>query len=136
RAHHFAAKSRANRLMSQADSKQWHFAREVTNQFDADPSVLRSARPGRNDDTFRPHRVDLANANLVIATHLDRSAQFAQVLDKVVGKRVVVVANEDHDAIVAVETRESQVSRFQSFNVSRSTKTIHDSDRGELLLSH
>src|ERR1700690_1606398 len=36
-AYHFAAKSRANRLMSQADPKQWHFAGEVTNQFDTDP---------------------------------------------------------------------------------------------------
>ena len=45
RAHHFAAKSRANRLMSQADAQQRGSvrsfartqAREVTNQIDADP---------------------------------------------------------------------------------------------------
>jgi hypothetical protein len=42
----------------------------------------------------------LLNANFVIAANLDLSTEFAQVLDKVVGKRIVIVEDEDHMSIV------------------------------------
>ena len=99
-AYHFSAKSRADRLMAETDSEQRNLAGKVADQFNADAGILRSARSGRNHDPFRPHRFNLVNADLVIAPNLNLSAQFAQVLTKVVGKRVVVVENEDHRLIV------------------------------------
>jgi len=103
RAYHFTAKSRTNGLMSQADAEQRNLPGKVANQIDADSRVLRSARTGRNQDAFRPHCLDFADADLVIATHLDLRAQFAEVLDEVVSERVVVVEDEDHALILADE---------------------------------
>jgi len=107
RAHHFSSKSRADGLMSQADPEQRNhvlrLAREVTNQFDADPSVLRSARSRRNHDALRSHRFDLVDADLVVTPHLNLRAQFADVLDEVVSERIVIVEDEDHVLILNAE---------------------------------
>jgi hypothetical protein len=58
------------------------------------------------------HRLDLADGHFVIAPNLDLRAQFAQVLDEVVSKRIVIVEDEDHGLIVAAR------GRFQGFKVS------------------
>jgi len=100
-ANNLPAESRANRLMSQANAEQRNFSREMTNHIDADPRFLRSARSGRNQDPFGTHRLDLAESDLIIAPNLDLQAQLTNILDKVVGKRIVVVENKDHVLIVA-----------------------------------
>jgi hypothetical protein len=41
-------------------------------------------------------RFDLLDGQLVVAIDLNLRAQLSQVLDKVVGKRIVVVEDEDH----------------------------------------
>jgi uncharacterized protein YbjT (DUF2867 family) len=51
------------------------------------------------------HRLDLLDGHFVVAANLNLGAQFAQVLDEVIGKRVVVIEDEDHGLIVAVEER-------------------------------
>jgi hypothetical protein len=33
---------------------------------------------------------------LIVATHLDFGAEFPKILNQVIGKRIVVVENEDH----------------------------------------
>ena len=74
-AHHIAAKSRADGLMSQADAENRHFAGEVPDQIDADAGILRRARTGRDHDALRVHGLDLGNRDLVVAAHLDLRAQ-------------------------------------------------------------
>ena len=44
-------------------------------------------------------RLNLLDGQLVVAIDLDLRAQFAQVLDKVVGERIVVVEDENHQAL-------------------------------------
>jgi hypothetical protein len=77
----------------------------MADQFDADAGFPRSAGSGRNDDTFGMHRLDLFDGHFVVAANLNLGAQFAQVLDEVVSKGIVVVEDEDHGFIVAVERR-------------------------------
>jgi hypothetical protein len=74
----------------------------MADQFDADAGFPRRAGSGRYDDTFRMHRLDLFDGHFVVAANLNPSAQFAQVLDEVVSKRIVVIEDEDHVSIVAV----------------------------------
>ena len=130
RANHLAAKSCANRLVSETDAEQRHIvlvlvlAREMADQFDADAGFLRSTGSGGNDDALRVHRLDLADGHFVVAANLNLGAQFAKVLDEVIGERIVVIEDEDHRFIVAVKKQGFRVSkfqraRFQSFRVSR-----------------
>jgi hypothetical protein len=39
---------------------------------------------------------DIRHANLIVSAHLDLRTQLTQILHQVVGKRVVVVEDEDH----------------------------------------
>ena len=80
----------------------------MADQFDADAGFLRSAGSGRNDDALGVHRLDLSDGHFVVAANLDFGAQFAQVLDEVVSERIVVVEDEDHGFIVAVERQGSE----------------------------
>jgi len=117
RADHFSSKGRANRLMAEADSEERHFvlspARKMADDVNADAGFLRSAGPRRNNDALRMHRFDRVHGHLVVAANFDLLAQFTEILDKVVSKRIVVIEDEDHDFIVAPRRR------FQSFKVSR-----------------
>ena len=73
----------------------------MTNQFDADARFLRSTGAGRNDYALRTHGNDLFDRHLVIAANLNLRAQFSNVLDQVVGERIVVIEDEDPPLIVA-----------------------------------
>ena len=109
RAHNPSPKSRANSLMSQANPKQRNLASEMSDHFNADSSFLRSARTRRKQDAFRMHRSNLIDCYFIVATNRNLSAEFPKILDKVVGKRIVVVENEDHGTILAVGTISSRV---------------------------
>jgi len=93
---HFPSESRANGLMSQANPKDRNSACEVADQIDADASVLRRAWTGRDDDSFRVHRIDVGNRDLIVAAHFDLSPEFPEILNQVVSERIVIVENEDH----------------------------------------
>src|SRR5688572_22750572 len=64
----------------------------------ADPAFARRARAGRDDNVGRSKVFDLLDAHLVVAEHLDRPARIdlAELLDKVVGERVVIIDQDDH----------------------------------------
>ena len=95
-AYDFSAKRFAHGLMSQADAQDWKLAGEVANQVDADAGFVRGAGSGGDHDVVGLQRVDFVNRDLVVAADLDLRTQFAQILHKVVGERVVVVEDEDH----------------------------------------
>jgi hypothetical protein len=82
--------------VSEANTQDWNFAREMADQLDADAGFVRGAGAGRDDDSIGLQSFDIIDSELVVAADLDIGTQFAQVLDKVVGKRVVVVEDEDH----------------------------------------
>ena len=51
--------------------------------------------PGRDDDAVVAAREQLVDVGAVVAHDLDLGPELAQVLDEVVGERVVVVDDED-----------------------------------------
>src|SRR2546422_9185284 len=61
-------------------------------------TLFRSGRagPGRDHDALGRHRHDPLDVRRVVAHDLEVGAELAQVLDEVVGERVVVVDDEDH----------------------------------------
>jgi hypothetical protein len=90
-AHHFAAKCRANCLVSQADAKNREFAREPANQLNADAGVLRRAGTRRNHNALRLAARNFLHGNFVVAVDFNVATQLAEILRQVIGKRIVVV---------------------------------------------
>src|SRR5215469_17013363 len=82
--------------MSQAHAQDRQLAGERANQVHADARLLRSARAGRDDNPLGMEGFDLADRELVIAADHHLSPEFAQVLNEVVGERVVIIENENH----------------------------------------
>src|SRR5258708_1922178 len=94
-AHHTASKGFSDCLMSQTNAEHRYFAGEVADQVDADSSFMRRARARRNHDALRAHRLGIGYRNLIVAANLDLGSQFAEILDQVIGKRIVVIEYED-----------------------------------------
>src|SRR5262249_22531286 len=94
--HNLAAERGADGLMSQADAKQRDFSGEVTNQSDADPGLVWSARTRGDYDSFRGEFCNLAYSCLVIAGDDYLRTQLSQILHQVVGKRIVVIQDKNH----------------------------------------
>jgi hypothetical protein len=86
-----------DRLMSEADSEDRHFSREMADKINTDARFVRCARPGRDDDSGGPHLLNLAYRNLIVAANLNFSAEFTDVLHQVVGERIVVVEDENQE---------------------------------------
>src|SRR5581483_7839473 len=96
RANHLATECGTNRLMSQTHSQQRYLGGESPDQFNADSSLLWSARPRRQKNPVRTHPFHIRHRKSVIAPDYNFFAQLTQVLHQVVGKGIVVVENENH----------------------------------------
>ena len=70
----------------------------MADQVDADSGFMRSARPGRDHDFLGAHRFDFVDCDLIVAANFDLSPQLSQVLDQVVGERIVIVEDENQVA--------------------------------------
>ncbi len=94
-AHDLSAKGGTYGLMSEADAENRNLAREVPNEIDADSGLLRRTWTGRNDDAVRLHCLNVGDCNPIVPANLNLGAEFPEILNEVVGKRIVVVENED-----------------------------------------
>ena len=54
------------------------------------------ARAGGDDDGCRPELADLVDRHRVVPAHDDVRPKLTQILDEVVGERIVVVDDEKH----------------------------------------
>src|SRR5260370_1328624 len=97
-AFHVAAEGFADGLMSKADPEDGNLACKLSDQIDADAGLTRRARPRGDDYAFGPHVPDLGHCYLIVAANLHCGAQFAEVLDQVVGEGVVVVEYENQES--------------------------------------
>src|SRR5271155_2124743 len=95
-ADNFAAKRRANGLMSQAHAQNWEFSFQALYQLDGNSRLLRRARPGRNHNFLWLAAFNFFHGNLVVAMHLHIATQFAQILRQVIGERIVVIQQQNH----------------------------------------
>ena len=77
--------------MPKADAKQRNPPGEGTDRFQRNPRLIGRARPRRHDDLLGRKILDLLQAYRIVAVYLDIHTQLAQILNDVVGKRVVIV---------------------------------------------
>ena len=61
------------------------------------PASCGSARTRGEYDPLRLHGLDIGDLELVVAANLNLGAEFPEILNQVVGERIVVVENEDHE---------------------------------------
>src|SRR3974377_522539 len=86
----------ANGCLSQTNSQNRELFRQLLDQLHGYACLLRCTRPGRNHDLVGLQAHDLLDRNLVVRLHLQCATQFAEVLGQVVGKRIVVVEQQNH----------------------------------------
>src|SRR6185295_3461042 len=96
RANYSASKRFANRLTPKAHTQYRHFSRELADHIERNPRVLRHARAGRDDYSLGFQIAYLLDRYCVVAIDPRLSPQLADVLNKVVSKRVVVVDYQNH----------------------------------------
>src|SRR4051812_34363245 len=91
-----AAERLRERLVTEANPQPRH-ARlgERADRLHRDPRLVGRARPGRDDDAVGLARAHPVDGLHVVANHIDLRPQLAQVLNEVVGERVVVVDQQD-----------------------------------------
>ena len=65
------------------------------------PASFGRARARRDDDAVGPRRDEIGDGRAVVAHDVDLRTQLPQVLDEVVGERVVVVDDEDAHGVKA-----------------------------------
>jgi hypothetical protein len=89
---HFAAVDGTEALMSKADAEYGNFAREMFDGFGGNAAIFDGfAWTWRDDEMVRLEGDQLVQGNLVIAKDANIRAEFAEVLDEVVGEGVVVI---------------------------------------------
>src|SRR4029077_8468364 len=79
----------AHALMTETHPKDGDLAAEVANRLHGDSRIAGSAGAGRDDDSAVGRQ--LARRHRVVAEHVRHGPELGQVLDQVVGERVVVV---------------------------------------------
>lgn len=91
-----AAKRFADGLMAEADAEQRDVALRGVDERNGDSGVGGRTRPRRDDDLLRLKRERLFDGQFIVPVHRHLGSEFADVLDKVVRKRVVIVYNKNH----------------------------------------
>jgi DNA-binding winged helix-turn-helix (wHTH) protein len=71
------------------------------------------------------HCLDLSDGHFVVAANLNLGAQFTKILDEVISERIVVIEDEDHGFIVAVEKQGFRVSKF-SRTKAKAVRSEHE----------
>src|SRR6185295_10595486 len=103
-------------------AEKWRLWPEASNDFRGDARVLRATGTRRDQNLLGRHRLHLTDRHLIVAAHADVGAQLAQVLHEVVGKRVVVVDDEDHERPACASSRARMtalaLSRVSSYSAA------------------
>src|SRR5580704_12324573 len=86
-----AAKGLADRLMAEANPKNWNGRPRGLDELEAEPSAGRPAGAGRQHDRVGRRAHNFGHAHLVIAKHSDVRAESAQAMHQVPSETVVVV---------------------------------------------
>src|SRR5262245_17509944 len=93
-----AAEDLPDRLVTETDAEDRKSARHPADQVLRDPRGLRTAGTGRYDYGLEAGALHVGDGHGIVAADFHLGSQLPQILDEVVGERVVVVEDEDHDA--------------------------------------
>ena len=83
-------------LMAEAHAEDGNFSTEMPNHIATDTGIGGRAGAGGDDYFFGRELLDVGNGNLVVAFYKKLRTKFAEVLNEVVGERIVVIDDEDH----------------------------------------
>src|SRR5690606_11623690 len=97
-AHYLTAIGLTNALVTKADAEDRQLAGKVQDRLDGYPCLTWRTGTGRYNNTLRLECLDLGDAQLVVADHMDICTQLTQVLHHVVGKRIIVIDHQQHVA--------------------------------------
>ena len=100
RADDASTESRSDGLMAKAHTEDRNVAGEAPDQRNADAGFLRSTRAGRNDDAFGAPGPDFVEGDLIVAANFELLTHLPKILGEVVGKRIVVVEEQNHVALI------------------------------------
>jgi len=99
-------------LVAQANTKNWNLAMEVFDALDRDAGFLGSARAWRDNQMRGGEILNLFDRYLIVANDLEVNliVDFTNALSEVVGERVVVVDDYNHDgsALLSVRKRKAR----------------------------
>lgn len=106
-AHDLAAKRLRHRLKPEANAEQRNVRLgSLADQFKADPRMIGVARPWRDHYGVRRLAQNRVGALLIVAVNTGPRPQIPEILDKVVGKTVVIVDQSNiHATFMAVRAR-------------------------------
>src|ERR1700674_759814 len=107
RAYNLSAKNLSNGLMAQANAKNRNSAAQMLDQSEGNARIRRAARTRRDQNALGYIGFNLSQGDFVIAAHDHVLAKLAQILHKVVSKRIVVVDNQDHRSSSAISIARS-----------------------------
>src|SRR5688572_14180634 len=93
---HLSTEGDCQRLMAEADTEKGQAPGEMRDRFDGNAGFIGRARARRNDDACRLQRLDVLDRDLIVAIDADVLALFPEILNEIVGKRVVIVDHEQH----------------------------------------
>ena len=93
---HFPAKRLSDGLVPETNPKYGDFTRKCMDCLHRNSSLIRCARPRRDQELLRPFVRDFINRDLVIPVYLEVCTEFAEILHQVVGKRIVIVNDQYH----------------------------------------
>jgi len=93
---HIAAEDFADALVPETDAEERDRGSEGADDITADPGFGRCARSGGDANSFGRLLPDLIESDAIIPMHLHCSPQLSEILDEIVGERIVVVDDEEH----------------------------------------
>ena len=88
--------------MAEADAEDRHHRPGARDELEADAGPVGIARAGRQHDRLRPLGQHLVDGHLVVAVDARRGAQFAEEMDEIIGKAVVVIDQRQHEGGVTL----------------------------------
>jgi hypothetical protein len=91
-----AAESGRDRLVAEANPEDRDLSRKFPDGVDADSGILRPAWARGNHDGGRPEPLDIANRNAIVSDDLYFSSKHSEILEKIIGERIVVIDHEKH----------------------------------------
>ena len=92
----FSAKCDGQRLMTKADAQKRQASGEMLHGLDRDTRLVRRARSRRDNDAAGLEGLDLFDRNLIVAIDPYVLPQLAQILNEIVGERVVIIDHQQH----------------------------------------
>ncbi len=92
---HPASEGLPDGLVAETDAQDGDLFVEAPDDVEGDARLIRGAGAGGQDNGLRCHGLDLLQGRLVVPPDNHVFSELAQVLDQVVGKRVVIIDHQD-----------------------------------------